>query len=46
MHSEAMPIYLDKSGFKQAIRNMPIKFGFKALCLCTIMGYMFTFDLY
>lgn len=45
-HDEAMIKYFGKSGLKQAIRNKPIRFGFKAWCLCTVSGYVVTFDLY
>ena len=31
---------------KQAIRNKPIRFGFKAWCLATPAGYLITFDFY
>jgi hypothetical protein len=45
-HDEAMIKYFGKSGLKQAIRNKPIRFGFKAWCLCTVSGYVVVFDLY
>ena len=45
-HDEAMIKYFGKSGLKQSIRNKPIRFGFKAWCLCTPKGYMAMFELY
>jgi hypothetical protein len=45
-HDEAMIKYFGKSGLKQAIRNKPIRFGFKAWVLCTVSGYVIVFDLY
>lgn len=45
-HDEAMIKYFGKSGLKQSIRNKPIRFGFKAWCLCTVSGYVVVFDLY
>ena len=45
-HDEAMIKYFGKHGLKQAIRNKPIRFGFKAWVLTTVSGYVVTFDLY
>jgi hypothetical protein len=45
-HDETMIKYFGKSGLKQSIRNKPIRFGFKAWCLCTVSGYIVVFDLY
>ncbi len=45
-HDEAMIKYFGKSSLKQAIRNKPIRFGFKAWLLCTPSGYVVVFDLY
>jgi hypothetical protein len=45
-HDEAMIKYFGKSGLKQAIRNKPIRFSFKAWVLATVSGYVVTFDLY
>jgi hypothetical protein len=45
-HDEAMIKYFGRSGLKQAIRNKPIRFGFKAWVLCTVSGYVVMFDLY
>ena len=45
-HDEAMIAYFGKNSLKQAIRNKPIRFGYKAWCLTTVSGYLVTFDLY
>ena len=45
-HDESMIKYFGKSGLKQAIRNKPIRFGYKGWCLCTVSGYLVVFDLY
>jgi len=45
-HDEAMIKYFGKHGLKQAIRNKPIRFGFKAWVLTTVSGYVITFELY
>jgi hypothetical protein len=45
-HDEAMIKYFGKSGLKQAIRNKPIRFGFKAWVLSTVSGYVIVFELY
>lgn len=45
-HDEAMIKYFGKSGLKQAIRNKPIRFGFKSWVLCTVSGYVICFELY
>ena len=41
-----MIAYFGKNSLKQAIRNKPIRFGYKAWCLATVSGYLVTFDLY
>jgi Transposase IS4 len=45
-HDEAMIKYFGKHGLKQAIRNKPIRFGFKAWVLATVSGYVAAFDIY
>lgn len=45
-HDEAMIEYFGKHGCKQAIRNKPIRFGYKAWCQNTYYGYLVAFDLY
>jgi hypothetical protein len=45
-HDEAMIKYFGKNGLKQAIRNKPIRFGYKVWVLATVSGYVVTFDLY
>lgn len=45
-HDEAMIKYFGKSGLKQSILMKPIRFGFKAFCLCTVSGYLVTFQMY
>lgn len=45
-HDEAMIAYFGRHGLKQAIRNKPIRFGFKAWCQCSPDGYCLMFDLY
>lgn len=45
-HDESMVRYFGKHGLKQSILNKPIRFGFKAWCLCTTSGYVVTFDFY
>lgn len=45
-HDEAMIAYFGRHGLKQAIRNKPNCFGFKAWCQCTPDGYCVMFDLY
>jgi Transposase IS4 len=45
-HDEAMIKYFGKHGLKQAIRNKPIRFGFKAWVLSTVSGYVAAFDIY
>ena len=45
-HDEAMVKYFGRHGLKQAIRNKPIRFGFKAWCQNTPDGYLFSFDFY
>ena len=41
-----MIAYFGKNSLKQAIRNKPIRFGYKAWCLATVSGYLVTFDLH
>jgi hypothetical protein len=38
--------YFGKSVLKQAIRNKPIRFGFKSWGLSTVSGYVICFELY
>jgi hypothetical protein len=38
--------YFGKSGLKQAIRNKPIRLGFKAWVLCTVSDYVIVSELY
>ena len=38
--------YFGKHSCKQAIRNKPIRFGYKVWCQNTPLGYLITFDLY
>lgn len=45
-HDEAMIEYFGKHGCKQAIRNKPIRFGYKVWCQNTDYGYLIAFDLY
>ena len=45
-HDEAMIKYFGRHGLKQAIRNKPIRFGFKVWCLNTPDGYLICFELY
>ena len=45
-HDEAMVKYFGRHCLKQAIRNKPIRFGFKAWCQNTPDGYLFAFDFY
>lgn len=45
-HDEAMIEYFGKHGCKQAIRNKPVRFGYKAWCQNTPQGYLCSFDLY
>ena len=45
-HDEAMVEYFGKHLCKQAIRNKPIRFGYKVWCQNTPLGYLTTFDLY
>ena len=35
-----------RHGSKQFIRGKPIRFGFKNFCLCTLLGYLITFETY
>ena len=43
---EAMIEYFGRHGCKQCIRNKPVRFGFKAWCLNSPLGYLATFDVY
>lgn len=45
-HDEAMVKYFGKHGCKQAIRNKPIRFGYKVWCQNTPSGYLCAFDVY
>jgi hypothetical protein len=45
-HDEAMVKYFGKHGCKQAIRNKPIRFGYKVWCQNTSNGYLCAFDVY
>ena len=43
---ESMIAYFGRHSCKQAIRNKPIRFGYKAWTLTTNQGYLINFDLY
>ncbi|XP_068207545.1 piggyBac transposable element-derived protein 3-like [Palaemon carinicauda] len=43
---EAMIEYFGRHGCKQCIQNKPVRFGFKAWCLNSPLGYLATFDVY
>ena len=43
---ESMIEYFGKHGCKQCIRNKPIRFGYKAWCLNSKLGYLLAFDIY
>ncbi|XP_068208520.1 piggyBac transposable element-derived protein 3-like [Palaemon carinicauda] len=43
---EAMIEYFSRQGCKQCIQNKPVRFGFKAWCLNSPLGYLATFDVY
>lgn len=45
-HDEAMVQYFGKHGCKQAIRNKPIRFGYKVWCQNDTSGYLIAFDPY
>ena len=45
-HDEAMVEYFGRHSCKQAIRNKPIRFGYKIWCQNTIQGYLIAFDPY
>ena len=45
-HDEAMVEYFGRHSCKQAIRNKPIRFGYKVWCQNTPSGYLVAFDLY
>lgn len=45
-HDEAMIEYFGKHNCKQAIRNKPIRFGFKVWCQNTPEGYLVNFEPY
>ena len=44
-HDEAMVEYFEKHSCKQAIRNKPIRFGYKVWCQNTTSGYLIAFGL-
>ena len=43
---EAMIEYFGRHGCKQCIQKKPVRFGFKAWCLNSPLGYLATFDIY
>ena len=45
-HDEAMVEYFGKHSCKQAIRNKPIRFGYKLWCQNTSSGHLIPFDPY
>lgn len=45
-HDETMVEYYGKHGYKQCIRNKPIRFGYKVWCLNSDHGYLVNFELY
>ena len=45
-HDEAMVEYFGKHSCKQAIRNKPIRFGYKVWCQNNPSGYLLSFDPY
>lgn len=45
-HDEAMVEYFGKHSCKQAIRNKPIRFGYKIWCQNATNGYLITFEPY
>lgn len=45
-HDEAMVEYFGRHGCKQAIRNKPIRFGYKVWCQNSPSGYLIAFDPY
>ncbi|KAJ6648805.1 PiggyBac transposable element-derived protein 3 [Pseudolycoriella hygida] len=45
-HDEAMVEYFGRHGCKQAIRDKPIRFGYKIFCHNTPSGYLVAFDPY
>lgn len=45
-HDEAMVEYFGNHGCKQAIRDKPIRFGYKAFCHNTPSGYLISFNPY
>ena len=45
-HDEAMVEYFGKHSCKQAIRNKPIRFGYKVWCQNNPSGYLIAFDPY
>ena len=45
-HDETMVKYFGKHSLKQSIMNKPIRFGFKAWCMCTPLGQLVSFDFY
>ena len=45
-HDEAMIEYFGRHNCKQAIRNKPIRFGYKVWCQNTSSGYLISFGVY
>ena len=45
-HDEAMIEYFGKHSCKQAIRNKPIRFGYKVWCQNSTEGYLISFEVY
>ena len=45
-HDEAMIEYFERHGCKQAVRNKPIRFGYKVWSQNTPNGYLIAFDVY
>ena len=43
---ESMNEYFGKHGCNQCKKNKPIRFGYKAWCLNSKLGYLFAFDIY
>lgn len=43
---ESMIKFFGRSIIKQYMRNKPIKFGLKLWCICSVLGYIFDFDIY
>ena len=45
-NDEAMVEYFGKHGYKQVIRNKPVRFGYKAWCQSTPQDYLCAFDVH